>query len=136
VVGACVLATVAASTLVGRQVPDLVAAPAVQARASSVPGRLPAPPLMGVPLGDLAGSGPATGRFTASGHRVVASVLCTGVGTLSVRIGTAPPTLLSCVAGPPALAVVAGTGTLDRFTITVAPDAPIRWSLAAAALAS
>lgn len=132
--GAAVAALV--SIGVGRQVPALVAAPAIRETVSAPAGStaLPAPPLMGVPLGDLSGTGPASGRFTANGHAVVASVLCSGVGTLSVRIGAAPPTLLSCVQGPPALAIVAGSGPLDRFTIAVRPDAPIRWTLAAAAL--
>jgi hypothetical protein len=138
-VAAAALVAVVVAVQVGRQVPELVAAPTVQeaptstSTSSPASGPLPAPPLMGTPLGDLSGTGPATGRFTADGHRVVASVLCAGVGTLSVRIGTAPPTLLSCVEGPPALAIVAGTGPLDRFTIAVRTDAPIRWSLAAAA---
>lgn len=136
VVGGGLVAAIAASTLVGRQAPQLVAGPAVRAAssASAAAKRLPAPPLMGVPLGDLFGSGPATGRFDAAGHRVVASVLCTGVATLAVRIGTEPPTLLSCDAGPAAFAVVAGTEPQEGFTITVTPDAPIRWSLAAAAV--
>ena len=134
---ACVLGAVAASTVVGRAVPELVAAPAAVhagTGTASGPGRLPAPPLMGVPLGDLFGTGAATGRFSANGHRVVASVLCSGVATLAVRIGTEPPTLLSCQAGPAAFAVVAGVGPQERFAITVTPDAPIRWSLAAAAV--
>lgn len=136
-VGVGVVAAALVATQVGRQVPTLVAAPTVEV-ASSASSRstaaIPEPPLMGVPLGDLSGSGRASGRFDANGHLVVASVLCSGVGTLSVRIGTAPPTLLSCVQGPPALAIVAGTGRLDRFTIVVDTDEPIRWSLAAAAL--
>jgi hypothetical protein len=136
VVAACVLGTVVVSTLVGRHAPELVSQPAMRtpASTSSTAARLPAPPLMGVPLGDLFGTGPLTGRFTAKGHHVVASVLCSGVATLAVRIGTEPPTLLSCDAGPAAFAVVASTGPQQHFTISVTPDAPIRWSLAAAAV--
>jgi hypothetical protein len=134
-VGACLVGAVAASTLVGRQVPTLVAPPAARTTTStSSTSRLPAPPLMGVPLGDLFGTGPATRRFSANGHRVVASVLCSGVATLAVRIGSEPPTLLSCEAGPAAFAVVASAGPQQGFSISVTPDAPIRWSLAAAAV--
>jgi hypothetical protein len=44
--------------------------------------------------------------------------------------------VLTCETGTPALAMIASTGALDRFTITVTPDGPIRWSLAAGALTS
>jgi hypothetical protein len=138
VLGACVLGAATGAVLLGRQVPAAVHASTVEAATAGTAtsgSRLPAPPLTGVPLGDLFGSGRATGTFTANDHRVVASVLCTGSGTIEVRIGAEPPTVLTCQAGLPALAIVASAAPLDRFTIVVTPDGPIRWSLAAGALA-
>lgn len=96
-------------------------------------GQLELPPVPGTPIGTLFGPGATTGLFDASGSRVVVSVNCSGDGTLRVGIGDAPPTVLTCEPGGPALAMLPSTGALDRFTVTVSRHGAVRWSLAVGA---
>ncbi len=91
----------------------------------SVPGR---------PIGELVGGPGTTGLFDGRGLHVVVSVLCSGDGTITLRIGPEEPTVLTCQAGGPALAMLASTERLDRFTVTVDPQPHLRWSLAVGAM--
>jgi hypothetical protein len=110
-----------------------------QAPAAGVPraatgSRLEPPAVPGAPIGTLSGPGSTTGLFDASGSRVVVSVSCSGSGTLDLRIDDAPPSVLTCEQGGPALAMLPSPGALGRFTIAVSRAAGVRWSLAVGAL--
>jgi hypothetical protein len=118
-----------------------VAIRAVPAPAAVLPQPVAAPPSAAVDLPPVPGtvigvlSGTRTGGLAldAGGHPVVVSVLCSGSGTLTLRIATDPPTVLTCQAGTSALALVPSAGPLGRFALAIAPDGRVRWSLAAAA---
>lgn len=92
------------------------------------------PPVPGTPIGALYGADGTTGLFDAGGSRVVVSVECSGSGTLTLRIGEAPSSVLTCEPGGPALAMVPSAGSLDLFTIAVARQGPVQWSVAVGAV--
>lgn len=95
--------------------------------------QLELPPVPGTPIGTLYGPAGTTGLFDANGSQVVVSVNCSGDGTLDLRIGDEPPTVLTCERGGPALAMLPSAGALDRFTIAVTRHGAVRWSLAVGA---
>ena len=97
--------------------------------------RLAVPPVPGRPIGTLFGGKDTAGVFAARGAQAIVSVNCTGDGTLSIRIAAETPVVLACSAGGPALAMLSSTGDIGRFTLSVTRDGPVRWSLAAGALA-
>ncbi len=92
------------------------------------------PPVPGTPIGMLYGAAGTTGLFDAAGSRVVVSVNCSGSGTLTLRIGDEPASVLTCEPGGPALAMVPSAGALDLFTIAIARQGLVRWSLAVGAV--
>jgi hypothetical protein len=100
---------------------------------TSAPASIAMPPVTGRPIGTLTGPDATTGLFDAKGTRVVVSVLCRGTGTITLTLGPEPPTVLTCEQGGPALAMLASTRPLGRFTIAVRPDRGVRWSLTAGA---
>jgi hypothetical protein len=95
---------------------------------------MPLPPTTGTALGTMAGGPASTARFAASGHQVVVSVLCSGSGTMRLRIGDEPPTVLTCDSDLPALALMQSLRPLDRFALEVVPDRAVHWSVAVGAL--
>ena len=96
---------------------------------------LAVPSVPGYPIGELFGGDATTGLFDARGVHAVVSVLCSGDGTITLRLGPEPPTVLTCQAGGPELAMLASAEDLDRFTLSVAPQPHLQWSLAVGALA-
>jgi hypothetical protein len=108
--------------------------PAVADAPPPAAAHLELPPLSGTPIGTLYGGAGTTALLDGRGATVVVSVNCSGSGTLTVRIDDDAPVVLACEAGGPALAMLSSTTTLHRFTITVARDGPVQWSLTAGAL--
>lgn len=109
------------------------AAAPVGTRAAATHLAVPSAP--GYPIGELFGGSATTGLFDARGVHAVVSVLCAGDGTITLRLGPEPPTVLTCQAGGPALAMLASSEDLGRFTVSVAPQPHLRWSLAVGAMA-
>lgn len=91
------------------------------------------PPVLGTSIGTLYGAEGTTGLFDAGGSRVVVSVNCSGSGTLTLRIGDEPASVLTCEPGGPALAMVPSAGSLDLFTVAVARRGLVRWSVSVGA---
>ena len=126
-----VLAVATAGLGMARQAAAAAVAPARLAHTASV---LVVPPVPGRPIGELMGGAATTGLFDARGVRAVVSVLCSGDGTIALRIGDEPPTVLTCEAGGPALAMLQSTEDLERFTLSVTPQPHLTWSLAVGAM--
>lgn len=130
VVGAAALVAVA---LVVRDAP----APA----GFSAPPRAPAPTsdpapadrfpsVPGTVVGVMAGDRASRRTFDAGGDRVVVSLLCSGGGSLSLRLGSEPPTALSCEKRGSGLAMVPSATAFDSLTVAVTPAGPVEFSLA------
>ena len=84
----------------------------------------------GLRIGTLYGGDGTTGLFDAHGGSVVVSVSCSGEGTVTLRLASEQPVVLTCEAGGPAVAMLSSAGGLDRFTIGVTRSGAVRWSLA------
>ena len=129
-----VLALATAGLGMARQAAAAAAAAAHVSRTAAA-SALVVPPVPGRPIGELMGGAATTGLFDARGVRAVVSVLCSGDGTIALRIGDEPPVVLTCQAGGPALAMLQSTEDLERFTLSVAPQPRLSWSLAVGAMA-
>jgi hypothetical protein len=92
------------------------------------------PPATGTALGTMAGGGASTARFAAGGNSVTVSVLCSGRGTMTLRVAADRPTVLPCDTAQPAFAMLQSAGRLDRFTVVVRADPAVRWTLSVGAL--
>ena len=108
------------------------AAPAPSTGAATAPDRFPTVP--GEEIGAMSGGPAATKTFDAGGRPAVVSVFCDRSGTLALRIGDDPVTVLTCQVGMPALALVPSTGPLRTFAVAVVPDGPVRWTATVGAL--
>ena len=62
-------------------------------------------------------------------------MLCERSGTLELRIGGDPATVLTCQVGRPALALIPSVGALETFSVTITPSGPVRWAATVGALA-
>ena len=130
-------ATVAFAALLPSAIRQLSTIAAIAGPAPQQPVvTMPAAPAAGVPLGTMAGGPASTARFAAGGNRVVVGVLCSGRGTLTIRIADDQPTVLTCDTAAPAYAMLQSTSALDRFTVAVRPGTGARWTLAVGALRS
>ena len=103
-------------------------APPVRGLASAAHLALPSVP--GHRIGELYGGPATTGLFDAHGVHAVVGVLCSGDGTIRLRLGQEAPVELTCEAGGPALAMLESAEDLDGFTVSIHPQAGVRWSLA------
>ena len=108
------------------------AAPAPSTGAATAPDRFPTVP--GDEIGAMSGGPAATKTFDAGGRPAVVSVFCDRSGTLALRIGDDPVTVLTCQVGMPALALVPSSGPLRAFAVAVVPDGPVRWTATVGAL--
>jgi hypothetical protein len=93
------------------------------------------PSVPGTVIGVMAGDGASRRAFEAGGVRVVVSVLCSGNGILSLRLGTEPPTVLTCEKRGAGLAMVPSATAFEAFTVSVTPTGPVQYSLAIGTLA-
>jgi hypothetical protein len=127
-VGAAVVAGFAALPLATRGLPDAAAVEPPRPTAERYP------PVPGVQLGVLAGRSAAARTFDAEGHLVIVSVNCAGSGTITLRLGTDAPVVLTCEAGGPALAMLETSTGVDRVRLDVRPTAGVRWAIAVGAV--
>lgn len=132
VLGAAALVAVA---LVVREAPAPAGfsapSPTPVSTSTSDPGpanRFPSVP--GTVVGVMAGDGASRRTFDAGGDRVVVSLLCSGGGILSLRLGAEPPTVLSCEQRGSGLAMVASATAFDSLLVAVTPTGPVEFSLA------
>ena len=123
--------------LIAVPVAALAAAAALLAAPSTAPPAdeaLPQPAAPGVFVGAMAGSGARTAVFDAFDRWAVLTVLCSGRGTVTVRLGGDAPSVQTCGSDTPSLGMTGSRTRVGRVPVSVSTTGNPRWSLAVGAI--